>query len=367
MKISNLLNGILYEVNEFKNAIINRYERYTCQSSIRTLSISVTNKCNSKCRMCNIWKTYVENPSLASEELALSDFQRLFSDREFFKELEFVYISGGEPFLRTDLPEIVGYIHECQPQCTVYIATNGFLKDCIIDKVRNILTMHPKVQIGVSIDGTNEMHDYIRRVPGAFNKAKDTIISLRQSFPNLHIQGTMTVTSSNIKHIPLVYDFCKKNGLFPQISLATLSPYFLGSDVNTGYSPEEMEELKKHIDEIRKDTIRERGRFSSLSQLFWLEGSLLHLLNPKKHLVPCYSGFNSAYIDPYGAVFPCYSFFEEMGNIKKEKMQSIWCSEKAKKVRRHILENKCPNCWIAHEASISIKCDYFRKFKYMLK
>jgi MoaA/NifB/PqqE/SkfB family radical SAM enzyme len=317
--------------------------------------------------MCNIWKTYRDNPSLASEELTISEFRGLFSDREFFRALEFVYLSGGEPFLRADLAQIISCIDELKPRCLIYVATNGFLTDHVVATVGKILAFHPRFQVGISLDGIGEAHDQMRRVAGAFGKTCKTIRALRKNFPQLHIQGTMTITPKNFRQIPMVYDFCKRNGLFPQVSLATRSPYFLGSDEKLDYSSAAVEEIRGYFDAIRRDLIRSPGRYRSLSQLYWIDGILQHLLNPAKHLVPCYSGCASAYINAYGTVYPCYSFLEELGNIRKDTLRSIWSSKKAREIRTRISDKECPNCWIAHEASISIKYDYLRKFRYMLR
>ena len=317
--------------------------------------------------MCDIWKTYSGNPKLVKKELSLSEIQDFLSDREFFKHLEFVYISGGEPFLRDDLPEIIRSIHECKPTCIVYVATNGFLTDHIVKTTKEILSIHPRFQIGVSLDGTNETHDKIRGVKGAFKTTSKTLFALRENFPNLHIQATMTVTPINFRHVPYVYDFCKKNGFFPRIGLASISEYFKNLSTEFAYSREDIEELKKYFHAIGKDVIREHGKIHSLLELFWLDGSIKFLLDPTIRPIPCYAGFVSFYIDPYGTIYPCYNFFEEMGNIRKQKIRDIWFSKGSQKIRERILREQCPNCWIVHEAFSSVSSDYFRKFKYLLK
>lgn len=334
---------------------------------LRSACLVVTNKCNGRCIMCDIWKTYRDNPSLGKEELSLSEIREFFSDKEFFKDLGFVYLSGGEPFLRADLPDIVGCIHECKPTCTVYVATNGFLTDRIVDATREILALHPRLQIGVSLDGFNEIHDKIRGVKDAFRMTHKTLFALRENFPDLHIQVTMTVTPINLGHIPYVYDFCRKNaGFFPRIGLATISSYFKNLGNEFTYSKADIEELKAYFDVMRRDLVQEHGKFHSLSELFWLDGSIKFLMDPTIRPVPCYAGFVSFYMDPYGTVYPCYNFPEEMGNIRNRKIRDIWFSKRSQEIRKRILKKQCPNCWIVHEAASSVSNDYFRKFKYIL-
>ena len=360
------LIGVINEMRAFMHAINRHIRRLRCLPMLRSACLAVTNKCNSRCITCNIWKTYRGNPGLVKEELSLSEIRDFFSDKEFFKHLDFFYLSGGEPFLRADLPDIVSCIHECKPTCFVYIATNGFLTDRIVNATREILAFHPRLEIGVSLDGINEMHDKIRGVKGAFKMARKTLFALRENFPNLHIQVTMTYTPINLRHIPYVYDFCKKNGFFPRISLAIISSYFKNLEKEYTFSRADIEELKAYFDVIRRDLIQEHGKFHSLSELFWLDGSIRFLMDPTIRPVPCYAGFVSFYMDPYGTVYPCYNLFEEMGNIRNEKIRDIWFSKRSREIRKRILRKQCPNCWIAHEVGSSVSSDYFRKFKYIL-
>ena len=366
-RIKNTVRKAIKEMYFCMHAIYSHTRRLRCLPMLSSACLAVTNKCNGRCIMCDIWKTYRDNPGLLKEELSLSEIRDFFSDKESFKRLDFVYLSGGEPFLRADLPDIVSCIHECKPTCTVYIATNGFLTDRIVDAIREILAFHPRLQIGVSLDGINEMHDKIRGVKGAFKKTRKTLFALRENFPNLHIQVTMTVTPINLRHIPYVYDFCKKNRFFPRIGLASISSYFQNLEKEFTFPRADIEELKTYFNVIRRDLIQEHGKLHCLPELFWLDGSIKFLMDPTIRPVPCFAGFVSFYMDPYGTVYPCYNFFEEMGSIRNEKIRDIWFSKRSREIRKRILRKQCPNCWIVHEAASSVHSDYFRKFKYILK
>jgi MoaA/NifB/PqqE/SkfB family radical SAM enzyme len=361
------LRDVIYEMGRFVYAINRHIRRLRCLPMLRSACLAVTNKCNGRCIMCDIWKIYRDKPGLVKEELSLSEIREFFSDKEFFKHVGFIYLSGGEPFLRADLPDIVSCIHECKPICTVYVATNGFLTDRIVDATRDILAFHPRLQIGVSLDGINQKHEEIRGVKGAFEMTHKTLFALRQNFPHLHIQVTMTVTPINLIHIPHVYDFCRKNGFFPRIGLASIASYFKNLGNEFTFSRTHVKELKTYFEAMRRDLIQEQGKPHSLSEMFWLDGSIKFLMNPTIQPVPCYAGFASFYIDPYGTVYPCYNFPEEMGNIRNQKIRDIWFSKRSREIRKRILNKQCPNCWIVHEAASSVSCDYFRKFKYILK
>jgi len=82
------------------------------KSSIKSIVLAVTYKCNLRCKMCNIWQNQeVEN-------LDLSYFSNI-------KNIKYINISGGEPFLRSDLIELVKIIKKNNPKSNIIISSNG--------------------------------------------------------------------------------------------------------------------------------------------------------------------------------------------------------------------------------------------------
>ncbi|MHC4183771.1 MAG: radical SAM/SPASM domain-containing protein, partial [Planctomycetota bacterium] len=68
-----------------------------------TLTFSVTAACQSLCKTCQIGKLYRQNPQRAKEDLTIEEIERIFKT---MGHIYFFNISGGEPFLRKDLPQI---------------------------------------------------------------------------------------------------------------------------------------------------------------------------------------------------------------------------------------------------------------------
>ena len=81
----------------------------------RSAVVAVTMACQSRCTMCDIWQ-YGRGP-----EMTPADYRRLP------RSLQEVNISGGEPFLRKDLPELVNTIREHIPGVRVIISTNALM------------------------------------------------------------------------------------------------------------------------------------------------------------------------------------------------------------------------------------------------
>lgn len=109
------------------------------------VTFSVTNLCNSKCRTCSIWKVYPENRIPAEKELNLEEIEKIFTT---IGSIYFFNISGGEPFLRKDLADIVELACRYLNPHVIHTPTNGILPGKIETGVREILTRMEKKGYG---------------------------------------------------------------------------------------------------------------------------------------------------------------------------------------------------------------------------
>ncbi|MCK5252009.1 MAG: radical SAM protein, partial [Thermoplasmata archaeon] len=124
--------------------------------SPKFLIYQTTVRCNSKCRMCNIWQME------PGDELTLQEFDRLLMD-PFMKGIRWVNLTGGEPFLRKDLPEMIDILAKRCPKLEIIaIPTNGFLPDRIEKAVERSIDLLEDtdvlLSVTVSIDGVGEQH-----------------------------------------------------------------------------------------------------------------------------------------------------------------------------------------------------------------
>jgi len=97
-------------------------------------TVIVTYRCNARCSMCNRYKA----PSRADEEIGIETIKRL-------PEMYFTNITGGEPFIRKDLKDIVRELYKKSDR--IVISTNGFFTDRIID----LCSEFPNIGIRISI------------------------------------------------------------------------------------------------------------------------------------------------------------------------------------------------------------------------
>jgi len=132
------------------------------------ITFFVTWRCNCKCIMCDIWKKE------KGCELNLDEIKQIFSQ---LKCIDTIRISGGEPFLRKDLAEIINIIDTKVNPKIIHITSNGLLTNSIIKTLQNIKPIK-KIHLKISIDGIGKEHDKIRGIPEVYDKAINTVEKL---------------------------------------------------------------------------------------------------------------------------------------------------------------------------------------------
>ena len=180
----------------------------------RTLygTVIVTYRCNAKCNMCDCWR----DPSRPEEEIQMDTIRKL-------PEMAFTNITGGEPFIRRDLPEIVEELYKKTDR--IVISTNGYFTDRIIALCKQF----PKIGIRISIEGMQATNDAIRRIPDGWNRGYETLKTLvEMGHPDVGFG--MTVQDMNCEDLVPLYKLSDEMGM--EFATATLhnSFYFRKTD-----------------------------------------------------------------------------------------------------------------------------------------
>jgi len=160
------------------------------------LVLFVTSRCNARCRMCFNWEALERN---GEGDLTLPEVQRI---AEHWPGLVQLTLSGGEPFLRDDLPEVVEAFVRRAGARQVSIPSNAILTERVVAFTSEILRRLPglPLNLNLSVDAIGEDHDRIRQVPGAFAAAMQTaqgLRALRERYPNLRLGATVVLMKLN--------------------------------------------------------------------------------------------------------------------------------------------------------------------------
>ena len=291
-------------------------------------TVIVTYRCNARCNMCNRYK----RPSKPEEELTLDTIKKL-------PEMYFTNITGGEPFIRTDLKDIIRVLDKKSDR--IVISTNGFFTDRIIELCKEF----PNVGIRISIEGLEETNNKIRGLEDGFNKGYETLKKLVE-MGHKDVGFGMTVQDANAKDLVPLYKISDE--MHMEFATASLHNSFYFVEAKNIIHDREMVagEFEKLINELLKSNEPKKW-FRA-----YFNHGLINYIYGQKRLLPCDMAFDTFFIDPYGDVVPCNGTKEKevMGNLNTQSWDELWNSEQAEKVRQKV---RCCDrkCWMIGSAS----------------
>ncbi|HVP26906.1 MAG TPA: radical SAM protein [Candidatus Bathyarchaeia archaeon] len=319
------------------------------------LNFAVTYRCNSRCSMCNTWKRYIENPKLAETELDTSEIHRIFNS---FGKLVWMSLTGGEPFLRKDLANIVQFARDCCHIKMLNITTNGFNSKLVEDQAQAIAEIKiPLTFINVSLDGPAGIHDHARGTKGAYDKAIKTLKILHRlsvEYSNLSVGFEYTATPFNAGHLKLLVNELKHAELDWLIDDLTVTMYHAGNLYRTADSTPKQPNntlLKLQTLEDINDALSLTHTKSPLALI--RRTYLKHARNYiSEGAVPlqCVALRNSLFLDPYGNVYPCVILEQKIDNLRDYQydIHRLLKSKSAQELRQII--DTCRKCWTPCEA-----------------
>lgn len=320
--------------------------RFNFSSQPRFINFLLTYNCNARCKMCNIWSTYNQNPQKSEEELTLDEIEQFLEiNKGFLSRLIHVGFTGGEPLLmRDDFVDVVRIFRKHLPGVQLGVQTNGLDPDLAKSRLEKIVSFYPDFSLAVSLDGIKDTHSRMRGIDSAFDKAIKTI-NYAKGLGIQRITCGMTLTPYNFEEITQVKALAEKFGCEFSCFLAEQAEYFNNHNHLNSYSlsEEQKREIAKQLMNIARDH-------------YFMDNLRLLLEGKRKPRVLCFSGFTSLVVDAYGNVKPCILKVKGIdddifGNIKEKNLASMLRSQKVKRIRQKI--KQC-NCWCQCEVSSSV-------------
>lgn len=295
-------------------------------------TVIVTYRCNARCTMCNRYKC----PSKPEEEISIETIKKL-------PKMYFTNITGGEPFIREDIKDIVRELYKKSDR--IVISTNGFFTDRIID----LCNEFPNVGIRISIEGLEDTNNKIRGLQDGYNRGYNTLKKLVE-MKHPDVGFGMTVQDANAKDLVALYE--KANELNMEFATASLHNSFYFVEAKNIIKDRMMvaKEFEKLINELLKSNSPKKW-FRA-----YFNHGLINYIFGQKRLLPCDMAFDTFFIDPYGDVMPCNGTKDKevMGNLNNQTWDELWNSEQAEKVRNKV--RHCDrNCWMIGSVSPAMK------------
>ena len=342
-----------------------------------TLTYSVTAACQSKCKTCNIGLKYQEDPKRKERDLKIDEIEKIFAG---LGHIYFFNISGGEPFLRNDLPEIIRLACKHLKPRIIHIPTNAIaskrIRDLTVKSLDIINQYDPKVPFTVkpSIDGIGKIHDEIRGVKGNFKRLEKTISYLKeveQEYPNFHLELGTVISNFNIDHLSEIEDYVHSIGVqsYRNEIAEQRTEFFNLQDSITPDARTYERLMREFAAKIRENVgkKRELAKVTESLRLVYYD-LVVRILREQRQVIPCYAGISNVHINYDGEVWPCcvLGYQKPMGNLREVNydFQQLFHSKQANEVRRYIRDKKC-YCPLANQAYSNILCHLPSLFKVM--
>lgn len=296
------------------------------------MCIITTYRCPMRCKMCNIW----EHPTDKRKEITPEEIKLLPS-------VKFINLTGGEPFIREDLEQIVEVCFTKSPR--VVISTSGWYEDRVIALAKKF----PNIGIRISIEGLSCKNDELRGHAGGFDKGLRTLLTLKDMGVK-DIGFGCTVSNNNSKDMLSLYQLSRSLGM-EFATAAFHNSYYFHKDDNVITNKEE---VCGDFEKLINLQLKEKHPKSWMRAFFNM--GLINYIEGSRRMLPCQAGEMNLFVEPYGDIYPCNGLEKKywkksMGNIRETpNFKEIWEGEQAEQVRQMV--RRCPkNCWMVGTAS----------------
>lgn len=311
-----------------------------------SLVLSVTYRCNSRCLTCNVWRKGADAEVCPySEELSLEEWRRIFA--HLGRTPLYLTFSGGEPFLRRDLADIVISAYEvCRPSA-ITIPTNGLLPERVMEETERIAAACRDTNVGLnlSLDGLGEQHDRIRGVPGNWERAMRTWEGLKSlGYPNLTLSIHTVISRFNVADFPQIQEGLR--ALQPDSYITEIAEQRRELDTLEANIAPTAAQYRAAMETALKGLERQRANgFAAVTQAFRARyyGLAERTVREERQVIPCYAGWASGHIAPDGDVWTCCTRAEPTGNLRQSgyDLWPIWFGERAEALRASIRRREC--------------------------
>lgn len=325
-------------------------------SDLRPLVVwNMTNRCNLRCQHCYISagdRSYRDELTTDEAKAFLSDIAQM--------GCPVVLFSGGEPLVRTDVYELAS--HATEAGLRVVLSTNGIL---ITEDVAERLAAAGVKYVGVSLDGTKEVHDKFRGSEGCFELALAGLANAAAA--GLATGVRFTVNRTNVNDLPAVIDAVVDRGI-PRFCMYHLvyagrGEKMIDLDTDLSQKREVMEFIARRTRELhaagtkleiltvdnhadgvyiyRQVEANEPERAEEVKRLLEMHGG-------------CSAGQKISNVDPRGDVHPCQFWpHVTLGNVRQRPFSDIWRDESnlflnALREKPRYLKGRCGRCSFGH-------------------
>lgn len=319
---------------------------------VRELHIEVTHRCNLRCRMCHHWRI-----KSREQEITPGALGRMLDASVLLRQVKTVVLTGGEPVLRADLPELAAVIAGRLPGISLGILSNLCDTRLLFRRLDECLRLGvSRLWVGSSLDGVGAAHDRVRGVPGAYARTMRSARELRARYPGTDLAFNFTLLPSNARGLVKTYLTAKKMKIWFGAQKVVNHEGFEAETYT--WADGDLRAALRQIDWIITDICAGNSAFEKLLagrelETPWLWSSLIYwirlrdyMVRPRRFMGDCYAGSRYAMLSPVGDLFFCPVFkHRTVGNALTDGFDEAWTSRKAQAERKNIARARC-HCWL---------------------
>lgn len=300
--------------------------------------IELTSRCNLRCVHCYLGDQEEQHAKRAAE----MDTEQVKQLIEEMAEAGCLYlvITGGDPMMRKDFPEI--YVHAKKQGMLVTVFCDGVL---VSEKIVELFKEWPPRQVEISLYGaTQETYEKVTRVKGSYPKCIRGIERLLSAGIKVSLKTVlMTVNQHELEDMRAIAqgygcEFRFDSAIFPCLPDASKEPLELRVD------PKKAVELELKDPKMRESWIKYHEKRKDTA--------------PAETLYKCGAGMTGFYIGPFGDMSPCLMTTQHRYSVKESSFQDKWDNEMLE-LRRRKPENKDYECNTCSKRSLCSGCPAF--------
>lgn len=332
-QISYQINGLLYDTDAcpiHTLEVENLAPFQTRPNAPYRMDLAVTYRCNNDCHHC--YNARERN----FPELDTGDWKKLI-DRIWSLGIPHLVFTGGEPTLRTDLPELISYANGVGFITGLNTNARRLIDREYVDRLVSAGLDHIQVTVESNLA---EVHNKMVNAM-AFEQ---TIRGLKNALATrLFVMTNTTMLRDNVLTIPATLDFLAEIGV-PTVGLNALIYSGQGKTVGTGLHAYELEPILKIASE---KTNRNEQR------LIWYTPTQYCGFDPQASnlgVKGCTAALYNMCVEPNGDVLPCQSYYTPVGNLLTDTWKAIWENPLCINLReRKNAPEKCEGCGMFSE------------------
>ncbi|OUL29876.1 radical SAM protein [Nostoc sp. T09] len=310
------------------------------------ISMMANDVCNSRCQMCAIWQQKKDR------ELSPDELEKIFID-PFFSEVRHIGITGGEPTLRKDLPELYKAACSKLPKLAgASIITNAIIEDVVKQRVSQSAAVCQEhgidFSVMVSLDGLGEIHDEVRGRKNNFQSAINVINYFRQQ--NITTSFGCTITKSNALYVDELLDYAISEGIYGRFRVAEFIDRLYNNE-KTDFIRNFDDKTAYHLGLFFYRVEHEFEQNTTYQNTYRNIRSMLAEGKPRQ--IGCPYHTQTVILTSLGDLLYCSPKSPVLGNTLQSSPGKIYFSNLAK--RRDLIKNDCDNCIHDYHVPISFR------------